>query len=288
MFVCYQNLTHCISSFLFFVFNDLFFKQDFKIDSRPLAHGGVKQVFLGHLREEKFAVVQLHAPDYYRHRNATISRLKTPRINTNNTNNDEKNPNKPVNVSKNNNADVPYHILSFYSDVDYLQKWHGRPRIVELKGVRLARPVEEKSEDYDYQVQFVLEYCPSNLHRLLHEETRITALSDTNTMQGDPLAPRSSSASSTSAQEKVRILLQICEFLVMLHEDYFVYGDLKPKNVLLSASNEVKFSDFGGMVSVYGKTGRVFEFTPQYAAPECLQPDKKLVRLSLHPSLLFF
>ena len=43
----------------------------------------------------------------------------------------------------------------------------------------------------------------------------------------------------------LKIQVQICDALNYLHAKHFIHGNLKPENVLLTLSDEVKLTDFG-------------------------------------------
>lgn len=81
-----------------------------------------------------------------------------------------------------------------------------------------------------------------------------------------PLAPR----------EAVRVTSAVCEALQAVHDAGLVHRDVKPENVLLTSSGEVKLSDFGIAREAAGqaltKPGTAIG-TPGYLAPEVLRGE---------------
>ena len=70
-----------------------------------------------------------------------------------------------------------------------------------------------------------------------------------------------------------RILTQICEGLVHLHELGWVHGDLKPDNVLLMEDGSVRLSDFG-LASELDGTHGTHAWMPPLGTPDYLPPER--------------
>ena len=90
-----------------------------------------------------------------------------------------------------------------------------------------------------------------------------------------PLAPR----------EAVRVMSAVCEALQAVHDAGLVHRDVKPENVLLTASGQVKLSDFGIARETAGKgltrPGAAMG-TPGYVAPEVLAGQAATVRADVY------
>ncbi len=72
----------------------------------------------------------------------------------------------------------------------------------------------------------------------------------------------------------VRLLTQISEGLSQLHTKHpaIIHNDIKPANILVDESGDLKISDFG-LASTQGSSNTLNQVTVQYAAPEVLQSE---------------
>jgi len=81
-------------------------------------------------------------------------------------------------------------------------------------------------------------------------------------------------AESLTTREKLRLSLQVCRTIGYLHKHLVVHRDLKPGNILVSASSGPKIIDFG-IAKRLNRTGDstvagLQMLTPSYASPEQL------------------
>src|SRR5579871_2747232 len=73
----------------------------------------------------------------------------------------------------------------------------------------------------------------------------------------------------------IRIAVSLCEALEYVHGHHIVHGDLKPENVLVELSDQIRLLDFG--IAQYSKWNRWKRWTPAhasgtpgYVSPECI------------------
>jgi serine/threonine-protein kinase len=77
---------------------------------------------------------------------------------------------------------------------------------------------------------------------------------------------------STPIAERIDVLVAIADGLAAIHRAGISHGDVKPENVLLSASGRVVLTDLGLVRAAYEPDGGLVAGTPAYMAPEIITP----------------
>lgn len=72
--------------------------------------------------------------------------------------------------------------------------------------------------------------------------------------------------------ERLDILIAIADGLAAIHRAGISHGDVKPENILLSASGRVVLTDLGLVRAAYEPDGGLVAGTPAYMAPEIVSP----------------
>ncbi len=80
--------------------------------------------------------------------------------------------------------------------------------------------------------------------------------------------------------ERLDMLVAIADGLAAIHRAGISHGDIKPENVLLSASGRVVLTDLGLVRAAYEPDGGLVAGTPSYMAPEIVSP--KFVNAGWH------
>src|SRR5262245_60170514 len=74
-------------------------------------------------------------------------------------------------------------------------------------------------------------------------------------------------APKLSVPQLVRVFLQVAGGMVYMHKKGVLHADLKPNNIMLSRTGEVKIIDYG-LAWIRGKAKARLQGTPEYMAPE--------------------
>lgn len=73
-------------------------------------------------------------------------------------------------------------------------------------------------------------------------------------------------------EERLDVLVAIADGLAAIHRAGISHGDVKPENVLLSASGRVVLTDLGLVRAAYEEDAGLVAGTPSYMAPEIISP----------------
>jgi len=81
------------------------------------------------------------------------------------------------------------------------------------------------------------------------------------------------SQKAATLEERIQLIIQVCDALQYLHNNMIIHQDIKPRNIYIDTFGQVKLLDFG-ISQIIGKeaTGetaqKVIALTPHYASPE--------------------
>jgi serine/threonine protein kinase len=115
--------------------------------------------------------------------------------------------------------------------------------------------------DEENTAYLVLEYCPSTVANILHDEK----------------CDREKSTLCYELMETLQILIDVANTMRFLHSAGVVHRDLKPENLLIDQNQNVRICDFGLARHVRSRTRTIRVSkgigTPAFMAPEILDPD---------------
>ena len=136
-----------------------------------------------------------------------------------------------------------------HSDGDFLERFQREASILaSLEHPHVIKVFDHGEEEGRHYI--VTEYVPENLARIIE--------------QGDPLPPR----------RALTVAAQIASALAVTHENGVTHRDVKPANVLISDSGDVKLTDFGIATADVMNTVSTPDSTvgtPLYMSPEQIQ-----------------
>jgi hypothetical protein len=91
-------------------------------------------------------------------------------------------------------------------------------------------------------------------------------------LEGEDLKTKISKRVPMCLEEKLQIIIQVCEGLSHAHSRQIVHRDIKPGNIFITSSGQVKILDFGLAQYVASDVSRSgFLGTPSYSSPELLR-----------------
>lgn len=144
-----------------------------------------------------------------------------------------------------------------------------------VKVVPLALASAEIEERFRRERQFLASFDQPRIARLIDGGVSETGLPFLVMEFVDGLTiDRFADSHRLDTRERIALVRQVLDALAYVHRRQVIHRDVKPSNILVDASGNVKLLDFGTarVVDVTGdaaltKTG-VFAFTPEYASPE--------------------
>jgi serine/threonine protein kinase/tetratricopeptide (TPR) repeat protein len=160
-------------------------------------------------------------------------------------------------------------------------------RIVALKLIKAAGRRGKFAKLFWRERQILARLDHPNIARLLDGGTTATghAYYAMEFVDGEPL-DRYRQRHRLSIREKLRLFLSICSAVGYAHNNLIIHGDLKPKNVLVTADGTPKLLDFGVARILGGGihtdvTTRM-PLTPTYASPEQIRGEPLTVATDVY------
>lgn len=89
-------------------------------------------------------------------------------------------------------------------------------------------------------------------------------------------------AKALDVAARVRLFISAAEAIQVAHENLVVHLDLKPSNLIVTASGHVKVLDFGTAKLIDATSIRTQQLTPSYASPEQLRGDPVTPRCDVY------
>ncbi len=143
--------------------------------------------------------------------------------------------------------------------------------------VALKTIVSDSSAETEVQRRFLREAVAAGrlshtnivtVHDLLEHDGKTYLVMEY--LDGGNLEEVQHSGALSSLEEKLRVMIEVCAGLDHAHSRGIIHRDMKPANVFLTATSEVKILDFGiaRIVTSLSKTTQISVGTPHYMSPE--------------------
>ncbi|MCL0069593.1 protein kinase [Dehalococcoidia bacterium] len=143
--------------------------------------------------------------------------------------------------------------------------------------LKVLREPERHEETYFKELAIWRNLVHRNIVKLLCPKYHPMPLFEMEYVDGGDLSSLLKESAPFSPERACRIAFDIGRGLEYAHLSNAVHGDLKPRNILLTMTEEVKISDWG-LGKVATSSSRGVGYTPGYASPEQIQKvaiDKK-------------
>lgn len=102
-------------------------------------------------------------------------------------------------------------------------------------------------------------------------------------VEGPPLKTYIHNSESDSLEDKLRLLVKICEGLKHAHDQNVVHRDIKPQNIMIGSDGNPKILDFGiARKTNHDTQGKAISGSPKYMAPEQIQNTRSDVRTDIY------
>jgi serine/threonine protein kinase len=163
-----------------------------------------------------------------------------------------------------------------YASVKYLDSggfgevWLAQTRDGQTVALKLLREPERHEDTFFRELQIWQGLVHRNIVRLLRPRVSPIPLFEMEYVDGGDLTELMKRSAPFSPERACRIAFDIARGLEYAHQSNVIHADLKPRNILLTKTEEAKISDWG-LGKIASSSSKGIGFTPGYAAPEQIQ-----------------
>ena len=163
-----------------------------------------------------------------------------------------------------------------YASVRYLDSggfgevWLAQTREGQTVALKVLREPEKHEETFFREFQIWERLVHRNIVRLLRARVNPFPLFEMEYVDGGDLKTLIDNHAPLSPERACRIAFDIARGLEHAHASNLIHSDLKPRNILLTKTEEVKISDWG-LGKIASSSSQGLGYTPGYAAPEQIQ-----------------
>lgn len=163
-----------------------------------------------------------------------------------------------------------YASVSFLDSGGFGEVWLARTREGQTIALKILREPERDEGTFFKELEIWGKLAHRNIVKLLRPRVIPMPLFEMEYVDGGDLKMLMEKDAPFSPERACRIAFDIARGLEYAHTSNVIHADLKPRNILLTKTEEVKISDWGlGKIATGSSKG--IGYTPGYAAPEQIQ-----------------
>ena len=177
-----------------------------------------------------------------------------------------------VSADKMNKLEKVYASVSYLDSGGYGEVWLAQTKEGHTIALKILREPEKHEDTFFRELEIWQKLVHRNIVRLLRPRISPMPLFEMEYVDGGDLKMLIDKEAPLMPERACTIAFDIARGIEYAHSSNVIHADLKPRNILITKSEEAKISDWGlGKVATSSSKG--INYTPGYAAPEQLRKE---------------